>query len=361
MAGARDVTLKLLSSYNISDKSTIYQHYDSEVQGRAVLRPGEADAAVAVFMPGVSVGLATSCGGNSRLAVAHPYLGGVWSVCEAVRNVACVGAEPLAITDCLNYGDPEDPAVFHEFSEGVRGIGDACRALQLNAGAGHGIPVVSGNVSFYNQSETGDAIAPTPVVACAGRIETLQHTAGMGFKRCGSVVVLVGTLHDKLGGSEYERLYGSVDPFDTPRPDFQREIAMIRALLDGFREGALLSAHDVSHGGIVVTVAEMILASAPHCRGCELDLTRALDPDLSTIAQLFSEYGGIVAEVSPDGWPDFENTLTRHGAAYHRVGITTDGGILAVKTGDGRLEVSFAELESAHKGRVGAILTGQDG
>lgn len=354
--GARDVLLKLLSSYNVSDKSTIYQHYDSEVQGRAVIRPGEGDAAVVTFMPGRKVGLATACGGNSRLATANPYLGGVWSVCEAVRNVACVGAEPLAITDCLNFGDPEDPAVFYEFSEAVRGIGDACRALVIAEGDGSGIPVVSGNVSFYNQSETGDAIAPTPIVACAGRTYDVQNSHGLGLKQRGSLMVLVGTLHDSMGGSEYERFYGSDDPYDTPKPDFDQEVAMVRALGEGFRKGHVLSAHDISHGGVIVTVAEMILASAPFRRGCELDMTATLDTSRSTISQLFSEYGGVVVEVAPDGWPEFESILKELGAPYRRIGVTTDEGPLVVGTPDGQFEVAFGELESAFIGEVGAIL-----
>ena len=180
--GIREAFLALLASENIADKGVIYQHYDSEVQGRAVLRPGEADAGVDMFVPGRPEGLATAIGGSSRLGVVDPYLGGVWSVFEAARNVACVGALPLAFTDCLNYGDPEDPGVFWEFTEGVRGIGDACRALTVFDGAGHGVPIVSGNVSFYNQSETGNAIAPTPIVACAGRIDDASRARNHGLQ-----------------------------------------------------------------------------------------------------------------------------------------------------------------------------------
>jgi phosphoribosylformylglycinamidine synthase len=354
--GVREALLELLSSYNICDKSAIFQHYDSEVQGRAVIRPGEADAAVAVFMPGEKPGLAAAIGGSSRLATADPYLGGVWSVVEAVRNCVCVGAMPLAITDCLNYGDPEDPGVFYEFSEGVRGIGDACRALQLDAESGDGVPVVSGNVSFYNQSETGDPIAPTPIVSCTGRIDDAARARNMAFKKAGSTVVYLGRFHDRLGGSEYERHYGSPDPHNTPRPDYDTENAILKAILGGIENGDILAAHDVSHGGVLVSAAEMVLASRPYLVGCELDFTEALDSSKPLEHQLFSEFGGILIEVDAGRRDAFCAALDAAGVVYHCIGETRDGGALSVGTGDGRIEVAAGELKSAVEGKVAGLL-----
>jgi phosphoribosylformylglycinamidine synthase len=355
-AGVGEALLQLLSSLNVSDKSSIYQHYDSEVQGRAVLRPGEADAAVVVFMPGEKPALATAIGGASRLAAANPYLGGAWSVVEAVRNCVCVGATPLAVTDCLNYGDPEDPGVFHEFSEGVRGLGDACRALNLDEGAEHGVPVVSGNVSFYNQSETGDAIAPTPIVACVGRVDDAASARCMALKKPGSTVALLGELHDRLGGSEYERFYGSPDPYDVPVPDFDKEVPLLRAVLDGVGDGAVLSAHDISHGGVLVAAAEMVLAARPYGVGCDLDFGPALDPSAARAHRLFAEFGGILVEVVQDRWPAFEKDLSVEGVPYIRLGETTDRGGLTVDTGQGKFELSIEELTSAHEGDVARLL-----
>jgi phosphoribosylformylglycinamidine synthase len=355
-AGVKEALVKLLSSYNISSKSSIYQHYDSEVQGRAVIRPGEADASVVTFIPGEKPGLAASIGGASRPATADPYLGGIWSVVEAVRNAACVGAVPLAITDCLNYGDPEDPAVFHEFSEGVRGIGDACRALRLDPDAEHGLPVVSGNVSFYNQSETGDAIAPTPIVACVGRIDDASKARNMAFKRSGSVVAYLGEFHNRLAGSEYERFYGSPDPFDAPAPRFDVEVPMLRAVLDGIDSGSILAAHDVSHGGVLVAAAEMIVASRPFGVGCDLDFSSALDSSKAPTHQLFSEFGGIVVEVDRDKWEALEDVLRGSGVPYQRLGETVDGADLRVKTVEGVFELSSADLEVAHEGGVAGLL-----
>jgi phosphoribosylformylglycinamidine synthase len=354
--GVREALLRLLSSYNVSNKSSIYQHYDCEVQGRAVIRPGEADASVVVFMPGEKPALAAAIGGASRLAAANPYLGGAWSVVESVRNCVCVGATPLAITDCLNYGDPEDAGVFHEFYEGVRGLGEACRALRLNPEADHGIPVVSGNVSFYNQSETGDAIAPTPIVACIGRIDDAATARNMAFKRPGSVVAIVGTIHGQLGGSEYERFYGSADPFDVPSPDFDAEVRLLRAVLRGISDGAVLAAHDISHGGILIAVAEMILAGRPRGVGCDLNFTSALESAVPAVHQLFSEFGGIVVEVARNRWPAFEKELVGGDVPYRRLGETNDGRVMTVEMGEIKTELSLDELASAQEGDVAGLL-----
>jgi phosphoribosylformylglycinamidine synthase len=348
--GTREAFVKLLSSYNISTKDIVYKHYDSEVQGRAVIRPGEADASVAVLVPGEPVGLAAGIGGSSRLAKVDPYLGGVWSVLEAVRNVVCVGATPLAITDCLNFGDPEDPGVFYQFSEAVRGIGDACRALRIGPGEKHGVPVVSGNVSFYNQSETGDAIAPTPIVSCVGRIDNAATAENMSFKHPGSAVWLLGELHDRMAGSEFDRFYGDGTADAAPKPDFDGEVAILRSLLDGFRDGTIAAAHDISHGGLLVTVAEMVVAGAPYDVGCELDLTGIAEP------RCFGEYGGVVVEVPADQVTRFEATLEQHGAPGRRIGVTSDAGGLRTATDGGTLAFTADELRAAFAGGVADLL-----
>jgi phosphoribosylformylglycinamidine synthase len=357
LEGTREALLKLLSSYNISTKNSIYKHYDSEVQGRAVIRPGEADAAVGVFLPGEKPGLAAGIGGSSRLATVNPYLGGVWSVVEAVRNVVCVGAKPLAITDCLNFGDPEDPGVFFQFSAAVRGIGDACRALRLSEDDEKGVPVVSGNVSFYNQSETGDAIAPTPIVSCIGRIDDASAARNMAFKREGSAVFLLGNPGDCLGGSEFERYFAKTASDRVPEPDFGSEVAVLRVLLDAFRDGSALAAHDISHGGILVALSEMVLGSEPFGTGCDLDLTAIEGVGQNgSDAILFSEFGGIVVEVSAGGRPQFESALRRYGAPFVELGKTVAGGGLRAKTAAGVLRLETAQLESAFNGNVAGLL-----
>ena len=336
----KETLLSMLSSYNVCDKSILFQHYDCEVQGRAVLRPGQADAAVALYDPNDKVGIATSIGGNSRLGAVDPYLGGVWAVVEACRNVACVGGLPLAVTDCLNFGSPEDPEVFWEFSEAVRGIGDACRGLQLYPDGDYGVPVVSGNVSFYNQSGQGAPIAPTPIVSCAGRVDDVSVCRDSGFKREGSVLALLGELHEKMGGSEFARMHDLTGA--PPRPDLGTEAAHVRTLIEACRHNLIFAAHDITHGGMLVALSEMILASAPNPVGCRIEL------DDATTLSLFSEYGGIIIEVDEALWPEVEVVLEQQDVPYRELGETTDDGNLTLEAGNHSMTVSFDELKAAY-------------
>jgi phosphoribosylformylglycinamidine synthase len=347
----RESLLALLGSVNISDKAPIFQHYDSEVQGRAVLRPGEADAAVEIFVPGANVALAASIGSHSRIGLIDPYAGGAWAVFEATRNAACVGALPLCITDCLNFGDPEDPGVFHEFVESVRGIGDACRALTL-FGDNSPLPVISGNVSLYNQSEKGNAIAPTPIVACAARLEDASRARGFALKQVGSRLMLLGKLHEDLGGSEYERRFGNHGHEGAPQPDFTFERALVRALVDAFSKGLILAAHDVALGGLLVTVAEMAIASHPFEVGARLDLGSA------SAASCFSEMGGVVVEVGEGSREEFTAVLAGHRVPFLEIGRTVEAPALHVTTKVGSFTVTTDELRAAHTGRLAEILYG---
>ncbi len=347
----RESLLALLGSVNISDKAAIYQHYDCEVQGHAVLRPGEADASVEMFVPGASVALVASIGSHSRIGLIDPYAGGAWSVFEATRNAACVGALPLCITDCLNFGDPEDPGVFHEFVESVRGIGDACRALTL-FGDNSPLPVISGNVSLYNQSEKGSAIAPTPIVACAARLDDASRARGFALKQVGSRLVLLGRLHDDLGGSEYERLFGNHGHARAPQPDFGFEKALVQALVAGFSKRLVLAAHDVALGGLLVTVAEMAIASAPFEVGAKLELGDA------SAAKCFSEMGGIVVEVSDASWEECAAVLKQHSVPFLEIGRTAEAPELRVSTTAGSFTTTNDELRSVHAGRLAEILYG---
>jgi phosphoribosylformylglycinamidine (FGAM) synthase-like enzyme len=263
-----------------------------------------------------------------------------------------VGALPLAVTDCLNYGDPEDPGVFYEFKEGVRGISDACSGLRVFPGADHGIPVVSGNVSFYNQSETGAAIAPTPIVACAGRIENAARARNQALKAAGSRLFLLGRLHGRMGGSEYEKHFAKEGSHDVPQVDFAEETALVRTLIDAFERGLVEAAHDISHGGVLVAVAEMMLSSEPYPVGASLDLADA------SVQELFSEYGGVVVEVATENAEAFVALAGSLGAQVSPLGATTESTGLHVSLSGGSFEIPVTELCSVHRGRVEAILYG---
>jgi phosphoribosylformylglycinamidine synthase len=346
----KQALLTLLDTYNVSDKSKIFKHYDTEVQGRAVLRPGEADAAVSLLLPDDAVGIAAACGGSSRIAAQDPYLGGVWAVVEAARNVACTGAVALAITDCLNYGDPEDAGVFWQFKEGVRGIGDACASL-TTVEKNEPLPVISGNVSFYNQSETGEPISPSPIVACAGRVDDVSVCRDMGFKQEGSVVALLGELHYSMGGSEYAAQFGDMHASKPPKPNLAKECALQQSLVGGIRQGRVLAAHDISHGGVLVTLCEMMLRSKPNTIGCKITFNEQTAIYAASPYPLFSEYAGIVIEVAAEAWDEFEKQSRRNGVQAAKIGKTTTAKTMKIHLADETISLSLEEITAAHKGK----------
>jgi len=229
----------------------------------------------------------------------------------------------------------------------VRGIGDACRSLGMTE-QGEPLPVISGNVSFYNQSETGEPIPPSPIVACAGRVDDVGVCRSMGFKRKGSIIALLGELHSSMGGSEYAAEFGLERDGNPPRPDLEREGAMQRVLVEGIRQGHVLAAHDISHGGVLVTIAEMMLRSVPHSVGCELSFDEGFSIGADSAHELFGEYGGIAVEVAEAAWERFEEQARRSGVRIVTMGRTTAGVGMRIHLAAGMVEVPFEEIASAH-------------
>ena len=251
---------KLLSSGNIASKHWVYRQYDHMVRTNTAILPG-ADAAV-VRIKETRRALAMTLDGNGRYCAANPREGAKLIVAEAARNVVCVGARPIAITNCLNFASPERPEVMWSFSETIDGMAEACRALET--------PVVSGNVSFYNETE-GRGILPTPVIGMVGLIEDVRRVVSPGFKKEGDVIALLGTTHDEG---------------DVPTLDFDRELAVQRACLAAAEAGLLLSAHDCSDGGLAVALAESCFSSlGREAIGADVNLEGALD----STTHLFSE------------------------------------------------------------------------
>jgi phosphoribosylformylglycinamidine synthase len=291
----RDLAAMMVSVAGAS-RWPVWSYYDSEVRGSTVFRPGEADAVVVRPIPGSEVGLAMSGDGNPWFGSLDPYLAGAHAVGEAVRNVVSVGAVPLAATDCLNYGNPESPEVFWQFARGIEGIRDACRKLGMLPG-GEPLPIVTGNVSFYNQSEAGKAIPPSPIVAVSGRLDDVATACDLSLKRPGDLLVLLGPREDELGGSLYYRKClhhrgGRVPDF---RGDLERSMALfVLDLVDGRLVEAV---HDISEGGLLVAAAEMALAGADANR-CGAALQGPPDDPVF----LYSETPGYLLEVSPDSW-----------------------------------------------------------
>ena len=274
--------LELLASPNVASKGWVFEQYDHMVRTDTVVRPG-MDAAV-VRIKGKQQALAFTTDCNATYCFLDPYEGAKAAVAEAARNLSMVGAEPIGITDCLNFGNPEDPAVYWQMQRCIEGIRDACQVLN--------IPVVSGNVSLYNEIELGP-IFPTPVIGCAGLVEDVSRVCTMGFKDDGDVVLVLGEDKGELGGSEYLQVQYGMVKGKPPVVDLEGEKVLQELVRELIREGLLKSAHDISEGGLAVALAECALCGE---RGVEVDLTASLRPDTA----LFSEsQGRAVVSLSP--------------------------------------------------------------
>ena len=340
--------LTVVRSPNVASREHVFRHYDSEVKGNTVVRPGEADASVIMPIPGSPAGVAVAADGNSFLGAGDPYTAGAAAVAEAVRNVAAVGATPIALTDCLNFGNPEVPEVFHDFVESVRGVGDAARGIGMKD-SDEPIPVISGNVSFYNQSSNGSAILPTPVVCCVGYLEDASRHLTAGLKGPGNALYVVGERHGELGASELARRVLGTRGSDVPRVRFDAERAAMSAVTDMAGEGLAESCHDISDGGMATALVEMMLLAAPDAApGVRLvheERDGVVRPEQAA-RFLFCENGGYVIEVAPGNEAAARELLERRGAWFARVGETTEERTFVLEGISGSsIEIERAELE----------------
>lgn len=301
------ILLRILEHENIASRDCVYERYDKTVQGITVIEPGQADSGVmspliAEDLPNdlKKIGIALSVDCNPFYSRINPYWGAVNAVVEAMRNVAAVGAVPWAITDCLNYGNPEKPEQMWQFVEGVRGVAEACKNIHLKGYDGQAVPVVSGNVSFYNESKKG-VIDPSAIIACLGRLSDYSKAINMEFKEPDSTIMLVGQRKDELGGSVYYQLHGELGA-NVPKPDFAEVKNQIYAITDLIDEGLLLACHDISDGGLATTLAEMCFGGDGKNRiGSQIDLSQLSVKSIKsgsseTVIKLFSETGGFILE-----------------------------------------------------------------
>jgi phosphoribosylformylglycinamidine synthase len=267
-----EVLLKLLSSPNIANKNWVYEQYDTQVRTNTVILPGGDASVMRIKETNKALSMKTDC--NGRYVYLNPYKGGLIAVCESARNVACTGAEPVAVTNCLNFGNPYKPEVFHMFREAVRGIGDACRVLNT--------PVTGGNVSFYNESPDY-AVYPTPVIGMMGIIEDIKHVTTSYFKHEGDIIAVIGIPlnHpftkggtwgvDGIGGSEYLKLIHGKVAGDAPDIDPEFEKKLLKTLLDLIRKSLVKSAHDIADGGFAVALTECCVINRKNFVGCEVN------------------------------------------------------------------------------------------
>tara|TARA_Y100000588_G_scaffold393360_1_gene509061 strand:+ start:889 stop:3114 length:2226 start_codon:yes stop_codon:yes gene_type:complete len=261
------VLLTLLSCPNITSKHFVYNQYDSTVRSNTMQGPG-GDGAV-IRLKGTNKGLAVSTDCNGRYVYLNPRMGGQIAVVESARNVVCSGGEPIAITNCLNFGNPQDPEIYWQFKEAVTGIGEACRTLNT--------PVTGGNVSFYN--ETGDsAVYPTPVIGMVGILENINQSTTMEYKDVGDFIVTIGALNGSLGGSEYLKTIHNTIKGPIPNLNIELEMGVQELCLEAIKKGFIKSAHDLSDGGLAINISESLLFSSSGL-GAKLDLDRKLRTD----------------------------------------------------------------------------------
>ena len=293
----REALLQLLSSFNLCSREYLYRHYDSEVQGRTWLRPGEGDAVVFRVHPGRPLGVALALGGNPYWCRADPELGARHAVAEAARNVACVGGRPWALTDCLNFGSPEDPQVMGDFAATIEGLAVAAEALGGMNGRGSPLPYVSGNVSLHNQAGER-AVPPSPIVMCAGVVRHVGALTPQSLDREGDFLVVVGEPRDQLTGSAYLRELFSVADGAPPALDLPHEARLQELAVAAAEGGWVTAAHDVSDGGLAIALAEMVLCGrAEHPLGLEVNVGAF---ETTSALALFSERPAIVFEVAPE-------------------------------------------------------------
>jgi phosphoribosylformylglycinamidine synthase II len=318
-ASPADTLLGLLCSANLASRRVVYEQYDPIVGSRTVRRPGAADAAVLALPTGEAVAVAMD--GNGRRVACDPRQGAVEAVFECAANLACVGAEPLGLTNCLNFGNPEKPHVAWQLTEAIEGLSDACRLLQ--------IPVVGGNVSLYNEAPAGP-ILPTPVVGIVGRLADPARAVGFGFARDGDVIALVGDLSGaSLAGSELAKLQGQAPAGPLPALDPAAAAAAHATVRTLAGAGAISSAHDIADGGIAIALAECCVAGE---RGAVIELPDGLAPHTEAPGRAFVVSGPaealtgerIIGRVGGDRlvltgqFEQFELTVSELRAAHER-------------------------------------------
>ena len=332
-AALRAALLAVLGSPDAADKAWVTEQYDRYVRGDTVLgTPHDAGLLRIDEESGRGVALATD--GNGRYCQLDPYAGTQLALCEAHRNVAVTGAKPLAVTNCLNFGSPEDPAVMWQFAEAVRGLADGCLTL--------GTPVTGGNVSFYNQTG-GVPIQPTPVVGVLGVHADVRRRVRSGFAAAGASVVLLGATRDEFGGSLWAWVTHRHLGGQPPAVDFGAEVALAEVLVTAGSRGLLASAHDLSDGGLAVALAESCLAG-----GIGVSVTLPGDPFVA----LFSESAArAVVEVRPGAEAEFGLLCAGAGVPAFVIG-STGGDSLAVS---GQFEIPLPELAAVHSGPLPAL------
>ncbi|CAG9610491.1 phosphoribosylformylglycinamidine synthase subunit PurL [Pseudoneobacillus rhizosphaerae] len=330
----KETLLALLQQPTIASKEWVYQQYDHMVRTNTVVSPGSDAAVVRIRGTRKALAMTTDC--NSRYLYLDPETGGKIAVAEAARNIVCSGAKPLAITDCLNFGNPEKPEIFWQFEKAVDGMSEACRVFET--------PVIGGNVSLYNETN-GTAVYPTPVVGMVGLVEDLDHVTTQTFKQAGDLIYLLGETKDEFGGSELQKLtYGRIFG-KAPELDLTVEHKHQQQVLQAIRQGLVDSAHDLAEGGLAVAVSESLFRTE---LGAEIKL------EGNAVSALFSEsQSRFLISIKKENKEQFESLVD----AATLIGEVTDSATLKISSANETLILSqVTELEKAWRGAIPCLL-----
>jgi phosphoribosylformylglycinamidine synthase len=335
-----ETLLALLARPTIASKEWVIRQYDHTVRLGAVVRPGPADAAVVrVERTGKGLALAVDC--NARFVYLDPFEGARLAVAECTRNVSCVGGEPLGLTDCLNFGNPERPEIMWQFAEATRGISAACRELD--------VPVVSGNVSLYNETE-GKAILPTPTVAVVGLLPDVSATCAGVFRKAGHKVAVLGTTRGELGGSEWLLMTAGKIAGRPPELDAAREKALQSVVRELVRSRAVASAHDTSEGGLAVALAECCMAEGENPIGASVSLAIG---SVAPHAYLFGEDASrVVISYPPEREAEIAAACKGAGVPFASIG-TVGGDRLVIS---GLVDVPVGRLSDAWRRGIPSLM-----
>jgi len=339
VADVQDALLKLLASPSIASKEWVYSQYDYMVRTSTAVWPG-SDAAV-VMVPGTRKAIAMTTDCNGRYVYLDPEVGGKIALAEAARNVVCSGAEPLAITDNLNFGSPEKPEVFWQLEKAVDGISEACEKF--------GTPVIGGNVSLYNENSKG-AIYPTPVIGMVGLVHDLDHITTQGFKAEGDVIFLLGETKAELGGSEFQYVIHGVTEGRPPMIDLDVEKRMQDAVLDAIQSGLVASAHDLSDGGLAVALAESCISGG---LGAEVEIATELRADFA----LFSEsQSRVILSAKPDKADELERKVREAGVPVTRIGTVRGNDLKIGVNGRQAVDAPVKQLAQVWKDAIPCLM-----
>ena len=339
-ADLKAVAEKLVTIPNIASKRAVYVQYDSMVGTGNTSTNAPSDAAVVLAKPSnKALAVTTDC--NSRYVYANPYTGAMIAVAEAARNIVCSGGEPLGVTNCLNFGNPYDPEVYWQFVHAIKGMGDACRKFNT--------PVTGGNVSFYNQNPDGP-VYPTPTIGMVGLLESPANKMTLDFKQAGDVIVLLGQSRNDINSSEYLHKLHGVANSPAPYFDLEEEYQLQQVVATLIKEKRITSAHDVSEGGLFITLLESAM-----WQNLGFDITTA--KELRKDAFLFGEaQSRVVVSVPAAQLAALESILKNHGQAYEVLGKVTAGEIVV----DGQPWATVAEWKHKYDNAIGQLLKGHE-